>query len=155
MTEFLWNQNSQLRDIVVRYPFLFENKAAPAATNADYLAKCGYASSSRLSCASVGFYGLDVLEKYKDNFLFGRPGASGTVYEFTFYLGDHTHLITLIQDVPSDMGTSAAPKVSRFAAGAFLWSLSGERIKSFIEDNREFEIKFQKPTASIGFLPNH
>lgn len=151
MIEFICNQNRQLRELVVNYPFLFTNKAPVAASNQEYFLKCGYGLPNRLSAASIGYYQLDILEKYKENFLFGRFGSQSVPYEFTFYLGEDFHMVAQIHDVPKDAGEAASPKDSRFVTGIALFSTKGENVKRFVEENSRLELVFEKKPNRMGF----
>lgn len=152
MTEFIYNQNRQLRGLVKNYPFLFTNRTPVASSNAEYLAKCGYPALNKLASCALGQYHLDILKKYEQEFLFGRVGSNlQTPYEFTFYLGNHFHLFVQINDLPTDMGEAAAPKESRFTANLAACSFNGALVKAFATENKEFEVSFQRKQTQMGF----
>lgn len=149
MKQDFYNFQQCLRDLISTRSWLFEIKVPYPADIPNYLDHCGYSSSSPPFLSLLGPFGTyhpNLLDEYKDFFLFTRPGTrEGVIFESFFNLRNHFHMIVSWINCPET--DSPMP---RLACSPVIYSDSAEKVVQFMEHNDKFLLR---PTEKrVGFL---
>lgn len=148
MTQEQFDFQNVILDFYEKYNFLFKNKVPPATSTTEYLNFCGYSPSKEPLLSGINSlmtFDPLIFDKYKEHFLFYMGGKDGVLYEFTFNLGNHTHFLASVANLPNG---NNKPRLAVFPT---VYSLEPSTVLQFFKENEEFRIKPDK--QAVGF--NH
>lgn len=125
-------------------PF-FTNKAVVASSFEEYLSYCGYHKNNHTltSGGNFGLYYPDILYSIQDSFLFWKPKTDRMGYEFYFNLGDHTHVIIEVFNLPEK-------NTPRFVSNPMIFTDKAEKVTKFFDSISGFLIKPSENKVGFG-----
>ncbi len=148
MTKELHEYSERGIQLYKSFPFIYRNNVRPTEGFTEYLIRCGYKVDHKLSVVSnIGFYNIEILNKYKDYFLFRLPPTkdSNHIFELIFNLGNDHHMwigITGIQNTDS--------KSTELHCNPTLISGDDGFIESFIDENANYRLVYKERIAGFG-----
>lgn len=118
--------------------------------DAKYFENCQYKNGSgelMRTCALLPFYRLEIIDKYKDYFVFHRPDPNPEnfiILELVFNFQDHFHLFLCIavRQILTKYEIVAAP---------LIYTDDMAKVSKFLEDNRDFEVYASEKINEVGF----
>lgn len=139
------------RNLYEQYGYFFQHKTAPSTNLNDYLKCCGYEPNKEpflTVFSNIGAYSLNMLDKYKDQFLFhcAPEKESGAFVDLCFNIKPHMHLWIKVSNIPED-----GSKVARYVCIPCLFSINPNDNNDFIKDNESLLILPTNNDKFVGF----
>lgn len=127
------------------YLKFFNNRAVVSFSLEEYFNKCGY-EVNRNKLTSGGNFGLfltEMLFSIEDSFLFWKIKADRFGYDFFFNLGNDTHVIVEVLNVPEK-------GMPRLVANPMVITDRAEKVVDFFESIQGFLIKPSETKVGFG-----
>jgi hypothetical protein len=152
MTKELYDFHDTFTKFLVEKPWLFANRLRASGNLETYFKACGYEADNIPLIQSpmvMGFYTPEIMDQYKDYFVFFRNGQEGFISEFVFNLQRDLHIFFQLVQLPS-----ATPKtIPEFGVKPVLYCNDINDVVSFIRDSEKFLAKPVEANVGFGIFP--